>query len=339
MRVPGFATRNLRLKGLATVLAAVMWAGVAYASNPPDTRSVTVPVPQDTGSVAPYVLVHAIPDLVIRVSGTRDHLNSFNPADLVVSVNYKSITHVGIQALPVSVINNDRDVVLDTPPTNITAEVDRLDSRSVPVVVDYSQQPPPQGYVVVSREATPSTVTVIGPQHQLTSIEAKVTVNLATQKTNFQADEKVGLYDANTGQRVGNFGITVAGHLQASVLVTIEIAASLTSRASAVLPKVSGAVGAAHFLEAESVSPATVVLNGPQDLLNTLDSVPTEAISLNGITGTLSFTVNLVPPAGVIATPSKVTVTITVGSFPQPTPPPTSAPTPVPTPAPTPTPT
>jgi YbbR domain-containing protein len=337
--MPGFATRNLRLKGLAGVLAAVMWAGVAYASNPPDTRSVTVPVPQDTGSVAPFVLVHAIPDLVIRVSGTRDHLNSFNPADLVVSVNYKAITHVGIQPLPLSVINNDRDVALDTPPTSITAEVDRLDSRSVPVVVDYSQQPPPQGYVVVSKEATPNTVTVIGPQHQLATIEAKVTVNLATQKTNFQADEKVGLFDSNSGQRVGDFGITVAGHLQATVLVTVEIAASLTSRASAVLPKVSGSVGSTHFLEAETVSPATVVLNGPQDLLNTLDSIPTETIPLNGITGTLSFTVNLTPPAGVTATPGKVTVTITVGSIPQPSASPTSPPQPTATPAPTPSPT
>ncbi len=336
MRMPGFATRNLQLKALAAVLATVMWAGVAYASNPPDTRSVTVPVPQDTGSVAPFVLVHAIPDLVIRVSGTRDHLNAFDPADLVVSVNYKAITQVGIQALPVAVINNDRDVTLDTPPTSITAEVDRLGSLSVSVVVDYSQQPPPQGYVVVSKEATPSTVTVIGPQHQLSSIQAKVTVNLATQKTNFQADEKVGLFDANSGQRVGNFGITVAGNLQATVLVSIEIAASLTSRASAVLPKVTGSVGSGHFLEAESVSPATVVLNGPQDLLNTLDSIPTQTISLSGISGTLSFTVNLVPPAGVTATPSEVTVTITVGSFPQPSASPTASAAPTPSAAPSP---
>jgi YbbR domain-containing protein len=336
--VPGFATRNLRLKGTAAVLAAVLWAGVAYASNPPDTRSVTIAVPQDTGSVAPYVLVHAIPDLVIRVSGTRDHLAAFTPADLVVSVNYRAITHVGIQPLPVSVINNDRDVALDTSPTTVNADVDRLDSLSVPVTVDYSQHPPPQGYVALNPVTTPATVTVIGPHNQLAGVQAKVTVNLANQKTNFQADETVLLYDSHTGQRLGNFGlsITVGGHPQATVLVTIEVAASLTSRASAVLPRVSGSVGSGHFLVAESVSPPTVVLNGPQDLLNTLDSVPTETISLNGITGTLSFMVNLTPPAGVTATPGRVTVTITVGSVPQPSPSPTAPAPPTPTPSPTP---
>ncbi|MDQ6856683.1 MAG: CdaR family protein [Candidatus Dormibacteraeota bacterium] len=336
MRVPGFATRNLRLKGTAAVLAAVLWAGVAYASNPPDTRSVTIPVPQDTGSVAPYVLVHAIPDLVIRVSGTRDHLSAFTPSDLVVNVDYRAIRQAGVQSVPLSVINNDRDVALESPPSSITAEVDRLDSRSVNVTVDTNPHPP-QGYVVVNAVTTPLAVTVIGPQHQLAGVQAKVTVNLANQKTNFQADETVQLFDSRTGQRLGNFGlsITVNGHPQSTVLVTIEVAASLTSRASAVLPKVSGSVAAGHYLAAESVSPATVVLNGPQDLLNTLDSVQTEAISLNGITGTLSFTVDLTPPAGVTANPTRVTVTITVASLSQPTPSPTAAATPAPTPSPT----
>jgi YbbR domain-containing protein len=337
MRFPGFATRNLRLKGIAAGLAAVLWAGVAYASNPPDTRSVTVPVPQDLGSVAPFVLVHGIPDVVIRVSGTRDHLNAFSPADLVITVNYRAIKNVGLQALPLTVVNNDRDVLLDSPPATVIADVDRLDSRTVTVNV-VTNPLPPQGYVVVSKQASPSTVTVIGPQHLLSGIAARVTVNLANQKTNFQADEQVGLYNAATGQPVGTFGVTVAGQRQATVLVTVQVAASLTSRASAVVPKVSGTVGFGHFLEAESVSPATVVLNGPQDLLNTLDSISTEAISLNGITGTLSFVVNLAPPAGVTATPGRVTVTITVGSIAQPPPSSPSTPAPTPTSSPSPSP-
>jgi YbbR domain-containing protein len=336
VRLPGFATRNLRLKGVAGVLAAVMWAGVAYASNPPDTRTVNASVPQTDAMLSPWVLVHSIPDLPIRVSGTRAHLNAFQVADLVVTVNYASITHAGVQSLPLSIVNNDRDVVLDNPPQGIVADVDRRDSRAVSVTVDVSQ-PPPQGYVVISSSTNPATVTVIGPQHQLAGVEARVTVNLANQKTNFQSDETVLLYDSHTGQRLGNFGlsITVGGHQQTTVLVTIEVAASLTSRASAVLAKV-GPISPGHFLDAESVSPATVVLNGPQDLLNTLDSIPTQTISLNGITGTLSFTVDVVPPAGVTATPSTVTVTITVGSIPQPAPSATAVPTPAPTPAPTP---
>lgn len=335
MTVPGFLTRNLRLKAVAAVLATITWAGVVYASNPPDTRSVTIKVPQDSGAITPYVLVHTIPDLVVRVAGTREHLAAFDPSALIVSVNYRIITQTGVQQIPVSVVNNDRDVVLDSPPTTVVADLDHLDSRTVTVTIVVNQ-PPPQGYVVDQEltRVTPSTVSVIGPQHQLAGLEARVAVDLSNQKTNFQADEKVGLYDT-TGQRLGNFGVTAAGQPQGTgtVQVSITVTAVITSRASAVLPKVSGTVAPGHQLASVTVSSPTVVLSGPQDLLNTLDSVPTETISLSGLSGTLTFTVRILPPSGVTAAPGTVTVTLTVIALP----PASSAPTPSPSPSPSPT--
>ena len=332
MRWPAFLTRNLGLKAFATLLAMVTWAGVVYASNPPDTRSVTIKVPQDSGQLTPWVLVHAIPDLVVRVSGTREHLNAFDPSDLVVSVNYKAIKQAGVQTLPVAITNNDRDVILDNAPTSVTAEVDHLASGTLPVTVVINT-PPPQGYVVTSSATDPSTVTVIGPQNQLGGLQAKVNVDLANQKTNYQADKSVVLYDS-TNQRIGNFGITVntpAGHPQGTVQVSITVAPSLTSRASAVLPKVVGLVAPGHEVTATTQSPLTVVLNGPQDLLNTLDSIPTDTISVNNLTQTTTFTVHIVTPPGVTATPATVTVTVTIVAVP------TSSPTPSPTPSPSPT--
>ncbi len=59
-----------------------------------------------------------------------------------------------------------------------------------------------------------------------------------------------------------------------------------------------------------------VVLNGPQDLLNNLDSIPTDVISVNGLTGTRTFVVRIVTPPGVTATPGTVSVTITVVAVP-----------------------
>jgi YbbR domain-containing protein len=331
VRVPGFATRNLRLKAFATILATVTWAAVVYASNPPDTRAVTVKVPQDSGLVAPYVLVNPIAAMVVRVSGTREHLNAFDPNDLVVSVNYKAITHTGEQEIPVAVTNNDRDVILENPPATVSADVDHLGSATVPVTVVIST-PPPQGYVVTSSSTDPSTVTVIGPQNQLRGVQARATVDLSNQKTNFQDDKLVALFDA-TNQKLGSFGETIAGqHPQGTVQVTITIAASLTSRASAVLPRVVGIVAPGHEVAATTQSPLVVVLNGPQDLLNNLDSIPTETISVNGLTGSRTFVVSIITPAGVTATPDTVSVTITVVAVPS------SSPTPAP-PSPTPTPT
>jgi YbbR domain-containing protein len=337
MRWPGFLTRNIRLKAVAAVVATITWAGVVYASNPPDTRSVSVKVPQDPNAVTPYILVHSIPDLVIRVSGTREHLNAFDPAAVIVSVNYHAITRTGLQSVPLSVINNDRDVVLDNPPTSVVAEVDHVDSQNVPVTIVQSS-PPPQGYVVGPMLTTPGTVTLIGPQHQLPGLQARVTVDLSGQKTNYQADLQVVIYDSSN-HRLGNIGtnITVGGKVQTTVQVSIQITAVQTSRASAVLPQTSGTVAPGHMLSSVRVNFPTVVLSGPQDLLNTLDSVSTDTISLSGLTGTVSFTVKLRPPAGVVAAPSTVTVTLNVVALPTATAPPTATPSPAPVPTPTPT--
>lgn len=326
MTLPGWLTRNFRLKAIATAAAAITWTGVVYASNPPDTRSVSVKVPQDAAAVAPYVLVHPIPDLVVRVSGTREHLSAFTPADLVVSANYKAITHAGIQSVPLTVINNDRDVVMDNPPTAVVVDVDQLSSRTVPVTI-VVDPPPPRGYVVSTESAAPSSVTLVGPAHQLGSVEARAIVDLSSWKTNFQADAKVVLVDI-TGRRVGDFAA-----IPQTVQVSLTVVASLTSRASAVLPRTTGSVAPGYQYAGIAVDPQTVVLVGPQDLLNTLDSVPTEAIPLNGLTSDRVFTVRVLPPSGVTAGPDSVTVRIHVIPAPQ------ASPTPSPSPSPSPTPT
>ena len=331
MTVPGFLARNLQLKLASVVLASITWAGVVYASNPPDTRSVSVKVPQDTGAVAPFVLVHSIPDLSIQVSGTREHLNAFDPSDLVIAVSYKAITQVGTQQIPVTVVNNDRDVQLDSPPTSVTATVDRLGSRDVPVTVVVSS-PPPQGYVVTSTATAPSTVTLVGPQQQLGGLQARVTIDLSSQKTDYQADQKVAVYDP-TGAQLGSFAILVNGRPQTTVQVTITVTASITSRASAVVPPHTGTPAAGAEVTGISVSPATVVLTGPQDLLNTLDSVATQPINLSGIDGNRTYTVQVTPPPGVTSSPTTVTVTVTVTTVVIAGPSPTPSPTPTPTPS------
>ncbi|MHB8717282.1 MAG: CdaR family protein [Candidatus Dormibacteria bacterium] len=331
MTPPAFLTRNLRLKVVAALLATVVWAGVVYASNPPDTRSVAVKVPQDTGAVAPFVLVHTIPDIVIQVSGTREHLNAFDPSDIVVGVNYRAIKQVGTQQIPISVVNNDRDVILDNPPSSVTATVDRLGSRDVPVTVVVNT-PPPQGYVVTNTSTTPSTVTLVGPQQQLAGLQARVSVDLGNQKTDYSADQKVSVYDPS-GVQLGSFAILVGGQPQTTVQVAITVTAVITSRASAVVPPYSGTPAAGHEVVGISVTPATVVLTGPQDLLNTLDSVPTQVINLAGIDGNRTYVVRVTPPSGVSVTPDTVTVTVTVISIAI-AGPPSPSPSPTPTPAP-----
>jgi len=317
VKVPGFVSRNWRLKVACTLLAMLTWIGVVYAGNPPETRTVAVRVPQDQSFIpARFVLVHPVSDLTVRIGGSRDSLNAFNSSFITVTVNWKAITHAGVQAIPVSINNNDSSVELIDAPTSVQAELDSLDSVSVPVIIVTTT--PPQGYVIAAEATTPDAVTVAGPHRELTGLQARVSVDLTNQKTNFVQDKAdVFIYDVH-GTKLGDVGVTPT-----QVRIEISIAAAQTSRASAVVPSVTGHVAAGHQLAGISVEPPTVVLSGPQDLLNALDSISTQSISLNGVFGNITVSVPLTPPAGVTASPSSVTVTILVTSLPTPSPSPT----------------
>jgi YbbR domain-containing protein len=326
MRLPGFLTRNLRAKALASGIAIVTWVGVVYAGNPPESRTVNVKVPQDEASLpAKFVLASPIPDMSVRISGTREHVNAFDPASLQVSVDYRAIQHTGVQDVAVHVVNNDHDVSLDSVPSTLSIDVDVRDSVNVPLSIVLDATPPP-GYEVKDEKVSRNPVAVSGPSRRLSGLAAQVHLNLANQKTNLEGEYKVFLYD-RFGRRVGDLAVDPN-----TVIVSVTVASVETSRASAVLPKVSGSVPAGHYLAGIAASPPTVVLVGPQELLNGLDSVPTGVIFLTGLsTGDHVFLIRVNPPAGVTATPDTVTVTISVAALATPAPPsptPTATPTP-----------
>jgi len=304
----------------------VTWIGVVYASNPPESRTVSVHVPQDQALLpAKFVLAAPISDFQVRVSGTRDAVNGFDATTLRVTVDYGHIVHTGVQQIPVHVVNNDTTVSVDQVPTSVSADVDVNDSFNVPVTVFFDATPPP-GYRVTDQSLDHPSVVVTGPSRELTGLAAQVHLNLANQRTNLEGDYKVFLYD-RFGRKVGNLGVAPD-----SVVVTLTVASVTTTRVSAVSPKITGTPPSGHYLASISADPLSVTISGPQDLLNGLDSIPTQPITIAGLTGDHTFQVKLAPPAGVTTTPDTVTVTVSIASLPTPTPAPTPTPTPTPSP-------
>jgi YbbR domain-containing protein len=233
------------------------------------------------------------------------------------------VTHTGVYAIPITVVNNDPAIELIDPPTSVTIDVDAFESKSVGVTIVITN-PPPVGYQSGVEQVSPSSVVIEGPARELVGIQARVTVDLSTQKANFQADLRVLAYSAK-GVRLNDVGID-----HTNVSVSIAITADVTQRLVAIIPRTEGTTSAGHYLAGITVSPLTIEVTGPQDLLNGLDSVTTSPVFLNGLFGTDTQSVTLVLPPGVTASTSKVTVTIEIGSVPTPPPTPTPSPTPSP---------
>ena len=339
--MPQFLSRNWRLKLLAVGLAVFAWTVVVYAGNPPDSRTVTVAVPQDASSLSPpFVLASKIPDLAVRVQGTKDHVDQLDPAELQVIVDYRSVHSAGRQQIPVTIINSDRDVDLDNPPTSVSADIDVTSSAKIDVhiVVPKNEQPPP-GYVInpATETVTPSQLTVIGPQRELAGVQAQVEVDLTNRKIPLDQSYTVRLIGPG-GQPETNLGIAEATSTTVNVHIDIETANA--KRLSVVAPVIPAAlVAPGHQLTGITVSPQSVTLTGPEELLNVLDSVSTTALTQLGLTADTDETVRLILPSKVQSTVATVTVHLTVITLPPPaTPTPTPTPSPSSTPTPSPTP-
>ena len=333
--MPGFIARNWRLKLLALVLAIVAWAGVVYATNPPGTRSVSVPVPQGSPGVslpAGYLLTARIPNLTIYITGTQNSLSTFNLNSLQVSVEWDAIKAIGNRVpatvrLPARVTNSDPNIDLDNPPTSVEAQVDLAGSATEAVTVAVSHAPPP-GYEVEAGgvTATPSTVTATGPEHELIGIQVKTEpIDLSNQRANYTASDVLLFPYDKTGQPLSGVNLEPP-----FANVQIQVNGLSTTRTSGVVigPVIDVPSGVA--VSAISYTPMTVTLTGSQDLLNdaTLATVTTGPVDIAGQSGTVTYHLSISVPTGITASPSSVAVTITVTPIPTPTPVPTPPPSP-----------
>jgi YbbR domain-containing protein len=326
MRIPGFIRRNWKLKVLCFFIAFVTWVGVVYAGNPPETKTITLPVPQSSSSLpAGYVLVHPIDSVLVRVGGDQNTLDTLNTDVLTVNVDWAAVNRAGTYSIPMSVTSHDPDIELIDAPTSIAVDLDVFGSKTIPVQITITN-PPPVGYASGNQVASPSTVLVDGPEHELANISARATVNLSNQKANFQEQVPVLVYNSSN-QRLNDVGVRPT-----AVNVSIAINADVTSRTVAVVARTEGNPSNGHYLTGIIVTPLTVIATGPRDLLNTFDVVYTAPIALAGIFGNYTVTVTIEAPAGVTLSITKATVEIQTGSVPSPPPTPTpSPPSPTPT--------
>src|SRR4029077_1812719 len=195
----------------------------------------------------------------------QNTLDALNPAVLTVNVDWSAANRAGAYSIPISIVNSDPSIELINPPTSMQIDMDSYAAKSVPVTVQITN-PTPGGFESASPQAAPSTVMVRGPAHELVGLEALVTVNLSTQKANFQAPLPVLVYSNKV--RLNNVEVNPS-----YVSVSIAIKAVITTKVVAVLTRTEGSPSPGHYLTGIVVSPITVIATGSQDLLNTLDSV------------------------------------------------------------------
>ena len=224
------------------------------------------------------------------------------------------LSHVQAQpgGAPVDVAVNvfalDRRVqIIDYNPPAVGVRIDPLQTKSLPVTVDYGIVP--QGFKVGPPQVAPDTVTVTGASSRVASIHT-ITARVTIDASGINVNQEAALVALDEqGNEVPGIKIEPP-----RAQVRISVARDLANATLPVTPTLTGAPAAGYLVTAVTVDPVIVGVAGEASVVTRLPDVATEPIDLSGRTASFATAVAVVAPAGVtIDGQATVRVSVTIG--------------------------
>jgi YbbR domain-containing protein len=272
--------------GSSLVLAILLWGWVTTREDPQTTQSFPN-VPIQVGELPNgLVLVGSPPNALIRLKGPRSVINRISAADVSARLDLDEVKSPGTYTVPVVVSAPDGVWERNAFPSQVAIEV------QAQAVKQFRLEPEVQGNVGASQRVgpitpDPSDVTVRGPD----SVVAGVARVVLPVDIDDRTDDFVGTFspvaeDAN-GQPVTEVDISPN-----AITTTVKIEAA--GKSVAVFAQVVGAPAQGLDVLDSTVNPSTVLVDGPQDLLDKLPvAVQTQPIDITGATESVSRSVGL----------------------------------------------
>jgi len=302
-RLIGVIVHNWPLKLAAIGLATLLYGGLVLSQSTLEFNGV-VPVkpvnqPDDT-----FLLTVPEPVTTIRYfapSGVRPIATTFTA-----TIDLADIPPDGDpQLVPIVVTSLDpRITVLGSEPDVMTVEMDALETRTVPVVVERGATP--EGLDIGDTTVDPTEVQVSGPSsviEQVVAARADVTI----QPGGIDVDQDVRLVPVD---QLGNV-VSPVDVSPSTARVKIPVFTDRQSRTLPVTPVVTGSPAAGFEISSVTVEPSVVTVEGDADQLAQLESIDTAPISVNGLSSEQTSEVELAMPSGVVPL-DQVSVSVTI---------------------------
>jgi len=245
------------------------------------------------------------------VQGPSDQLKSLVADDFTATVNLGGLQKGQVSASVEVSSSNGRVDVMEVTPGRVDVNLEPLRTNVVPVHVVLLGSPQ-QGFAAVGQESDPQQATVTGAESLVALVDSVVAeVNLTGLRADFTDNITLQPRDVHGGSisRVTvNPGRTRA---------TARIKQQDLPQTFVVSPVISGSPASGYNIGAISVEPASVIVSGPLDVLQSIDAVrgiQTSEISITDARADVQRTVQLVLPSGARlqtdTAPIKVTISI-----------------------------
>jgi YbbR domain-containing protein len=313
-------TASLRLV-LAIGLGFALWIFVSYTETP-DRLTHFRDLPVSSEDLAPGLVIvdqNGLPnpslppvDVTLRSIGETTVTPSSNDIQAYVDL---SGSRPGENSVPVGArvtIPGRKPEIAAIEPDFLSIRIEQEITSTVPLTIVLD------GSVPFSYESLPAsatldnqplgTVQVRGPQSRVERVAwASAVVNIDGRTASYNSPRQLVAISAD-GQEVE--GVTIE---PASVNVSVPIVSSAGIKRVPVVPQIAGEPASGYVVTGLAVEPQFVRLAGGASALEAVDSVPAEAVDIQGANRTLTRTVRLrAPPSTPLLFGEPISATVTV---------------------------
>jgi YbbR domain-containing protein len=305
----GFLLRNWHLKLSAVLLATVLYTGLVFSGSFSES-SLQVPIDDTNQPPNSQVLSGDLGTVEVRYRASNDVAGTIGDQAFVASVDlstYDMGRAPEPQVLDVEVLPLTDDIEIQGfEPRTVRVAIDRIETRSVPVEVDPGEIP--DGLEIGEPVVSAEEVEVRGAASVVGLVD-RVVARIRIDGSGIDFNEPVDVVAVDVaGQEVGAGLVDLEPE---TVSVQVDVRETETTQTVPVRPEITGTPAPGFALESLSIEPSLVTLRGLPDALAAISEVPTEPLSIDGISADQEFEAELVLPEGTrLADASESTVIV-----------------------------
>lgn len=297
-RMPLKPNRNQLVRFLVSLLIATfLWGWVTQLNDPVQTviyRELDVAIGPLGDSLE---VITTLPRVAVTIRGPESEVSSINRTDISVTLDTSEIREAGEYRVPLIVSAPEGSSRESVQPGQIPVTVEEQVSNEMPVEVERTvSEDDPREVTAITPEVTQ--VTVSGPSSAVSRVNRVVLpVTIDDHSATFEETFTPYALDMN-GQRVSEVEV-----LPGQIATTVEIQSRGTI--VSVIPQYSGLPAEGFSVQQRAALPDSVVVDGPEDVLDSLLFVNTEPVDITDATQSISQQVGLVdlPPGVTVIDP------------------------------------
>lgn len=296
---------NLPAKLLALFVAVILWGYVMNEQNPATEGTYTVAV-NLVNSPSGYKITQDTNSVKVKVRGSRSTFVTYGEDDFKANVDLKDAQD-GKNAYKVNVVAPQGFEIIEVSPDKINVTLDKVTQKNVTADISVNGSPA-AGMTVAKVTQAYNQVTVEGPESAIKEVDRVIGYVGLNGSNTSDFSLQVPLTAINADGREVQ-GVTIR---PSSMYVSVQLVSGLTKKTVPINPVLGKDLSSNLTLISNQADPQQIEISGNAKVLDGINSLDTDTISLADVTKNVDKTVKLILPDGVSVQNDSVTVHLVV---------------------------